>query len=223
MFGAVSQGGQRRRDRRLQQHPARRIRQGHHGTGAARRQVARLRLARHRNRRPQHSGAAEGIRRSRSHQGQAHRASSRTRSKGKGVSFMENNPKFHGVAPTQRTKSRTGAAGACIMPRSNDEIRIETRRRHARGLRQGAGRAGPREQGRRRLRRRSFQVHHDTAYFAKEFPDRFFECGIAEANMVAIGAGLACGGQDSVRVQLLRVRDEQGLRAAARDGRLSAT
>ena len=28
-----------------------------------------------------------------------------------------------------------------------------------------------------------------TTYFAKEFPDRFFSCGIAEANMVAIGAG----------------------------------
>ena len=25
-----------------------------------------------------------------------------------------------------------------------------------------------------------------TSYFAKEFPDRFFECGIAEANMAAI-------------------------------------
>jgi transketolase len=34
-----------------------------------------------------------------------------------------------------------------------------------------------------------------TAGFAKEFPDRFFECGIAEANMVAIGAGLASGGK----------------------------
>jgi len=32
-------------------------------------------------------------------------------------------------------------------------------------------------------------------YFAKEFPNRFFECGIAEANMVAIGAGLAMGGK----------------------------
>src|SRR5579872_2097496 len=30
-----------------------------------------------------------------------------------------------------------------------------------------------------------------TTYFAKEFPDRFFECGIAEANMVAIAGGLA--------------------------------
>lgn len=34
-----------------------------------------------------------------------------------------------------------------------------------------------------------------TAYFAKEFPDRFFECGIAEANMTAIGAGLASSGK----------------------------
>ena len=34
-----------------------------------------------------------------------------------------------------------------------------------------------------------------TAQFAKEFPDRFFECGIAEANMVAIGSGLATAGK----------------------------
>ncbi len=34
-----------------------------------------------------------------------------------------------------------------------------------------------------------------TAEFGKQFPDRFFECGIAEANMVAIGAGLASGGK----------------------------
>lgn len=34
-----------------------------------------------------------------------------------------------------------------------------------------------------------------TAGFAKEFPERFFSCGIAEANMVAIGAGLASSGK----------------------------
>src|SRR6195256_5021028 len=34
-----------------------------------------------------------------------------------------------------------------------------------------------------------------TSLFAKEFPDRFFECGIAEANMVAIGSGLASAGK----------------------------
>jgi len=34
-----------------------------------------------------------------------------------------------------------------------------------------------------------------TTYFAKEFPERFVSCGIAEANMAAIGAGLAFGGK----------------------------
>src|SRR5579862_3583277 len=34
-----------------------------------------------------------------------------------------------------------------------------------------------------------------TAGFQKEFPHRFFECGIAEADMVAIGAGLAAAGK----------------------------
>src|SRR5260370_12661466 len=34
-----------------------------------------------------------------------------------------------------------------------------------------------------------------TSYFAKDFPDRFFECGIAEANMGSIGAGLASAGK----------------------------
>ena len=32
-------------------------------------------------------------------------------------------------------------------------------------------------------------------YFAKEFPERFISCGIAEANMVGIGAGLAYAGK----------------------------
>lgn len=34
-----------------------------------------------------------------------------------------------------------------------------------------------------------------TAGFAKEFPDRFVECGIAESDMVGIGAGLASAGK----------------------------
>jgi transketolase len=34
-----------------------------------------------------------------------------------------------------------------------------------------------------------------TAAFGKEFPDRFIECGIAEANMVGIGGGLAASGK----------------------------
>jgi transketolase len=34
-----------------------------------------------------------------------------------------------------------------------------------------------------------------TAEFGKLFPDRFFECGIAEANMIGIGSGLASVGK----------------------------
>src|SRR6266478_1706923 len=34
-----------------------------------------------------------------------------------------------------------------------------------------------------------------TVYFQKEFPERFISCGIAEANMTAIGAGLAYAGK----------------------------
>src|SRR5271156_3226437 len=31
--------------------------------------------------------------------------------------------------------------------------------------------------------------------FIKEFPDRFIQCGIAEANMIGVGAGLTIGGK----------------------------
>ena len=34
-----------------------------------------------------------------------------------------------------------------------------------------------------------------THFFAREFPDRFFDCGIAEQNMVSIAAGLAASGK----------------------------
>jgi transketolase len=34
-----------------------------------------------------------------------------------------------------------------------------------------------------------------TTYFAKEFPDRFFSCGIAEADMVGVAAGLSYAGK----------------------------
>ena len=37
-----------------------------------------------------------------------------------------------------------------------------------------------------------------TCYFAKAFPDRFFDCGIAEGNMIGIAAGLAAAGKTVV-------------------------
>ncbi len=37
-----------------------------------------------------------------------------------------------------------------------------------------------------------------TCYFAKAYPNRFFDCGIAEANMIGIAAGLAATGKTVV-------------------------
>jgi len=34
-----------------------------------------------------------------------------------------------------------------------------------------------------------------TSFFAREFPDRFFDCGLEEQNMVGIAAGLAASGK----------------------------
>ena len=34
-----------------------------------------------------------------------------------------------------------------------------------------------------------------TKYFAKEFPDRFFQCGLGEQNMISVAAGLAASGK----------------------------
>ncbi|MBQ9117324.1 MAG: transketolase family protein, partial [Clostridia bacterium] len=34
-----------------------------------------------------------------------------------------------------------------------------------------------------------------TCFFKKEFPDRFFDCGIAEGNMMSVAAGIAATGQ----------------------------
>jgi len=34
-----------------------------------------------------------------------------------------------------------------------------------------------------------------TSFFAREFPDRFFDCGLEEQNMVSIAAGLAASGK----------------------------
>ena len=37
-----------------------------------------------------------------------------------------------------------------------------------------------------------------TCYFAKAFPDRFYDCGIAEGNMIGIAAGLAASGRTAI-------------------------
>ena len=72
----------------------------HHAAGTTGRQVARVQLARDRTGRTQHSRPAIRFRGGRQTKGKPTAVIAHT-IKGKGVSFMENNPKFHGTAPTQ--------------------------------------------------------------------------------------------------------------------------
>ena len=83
--------------------------------------------------------------------------------KGKGVSFMENNPKFHGVAPTQDELKLALQELQLTMPAKN-QIRNQAGCRHARSLRAHAGGTGAREQGRGGGGRRSFEIHHDHVF-----------------------------------------------------------
>ena len=106
--------------------------------------------------------------------------------KGKGVSFMENRFEWHGKAPDDAElawpsqSSKTKGAG--------HEARRADRGTH--GLRSGArgrgdkGRAGPGPGCRRR-------PIDQTHFFAKRFPERFIQVGIAEQNMAGIAAGLS--------------------------------
>lgn len=49
--------------------------------------------------------------------------------------------------------------------------------------------------------------------FAKEFPDRFIQCGIAEANMMGIAAGLTIGGKIPYTGTFANFSNRKGLRS----------
>src|SRR5271154_7304398 len=88
---------------------------------------------------------------------------------------------------------RAGAEGACIMPaKTKYELKPgpATRESFGKALVE-LGTANPDVV----VLDADLSKSTYTAEFGKEFPDRFFECGIAEANMVAIGAGLAMSGK----------------------------
>ena len=44
----------------------------------------------------------------------------------------------------------------------------------------------------------------------KEFPESFIQCGIAEANMIGIAAGLTIGGKNSLIPQPLQILVPEG-------------
>ena len=47
--------------------------------------------------------------------------------------------------------------------------------------------------------------------FAKQFPERFFEVGIAEANMMCIAAGMTIGGKIPIYRDICQLFNGQGL------------
>ena len=93
--------------------------------------------------------------------------------KGKGYPPAEQDPtKYHGVGPSQSEPSvRTwsDAFGAALVEKAKADSRIVAL---TAGMRDGTG----------------------LAAFAREWPNRFYDVGIAEEHMVAFAAGLAAGG-----------------------------
>ena len=113
--------------------------------------------------------------------------------KGKGVSFMENNPKFHGTAPTAEKKSESGALiGARIMP-----AKTKFELKPGWPLAKPSARRSWNWAGESRTSWCWMAIFRSplTQPNSAKFPDRFFECGIAEANMMGIGSGLASAGK----------------------------
>ncbi len=116
--------------------------------------------------------------------------------KGKGVSFMENNPKFHGTGADagRSAKSATGAAVMATIPETKPKYELKlgaaTREAFGKALVE-LGATNPNVV----VLDADLSKSTYTAEFGKKFPERFFECGIAESNMVAIGAGLAQSGK----------------------------
>ena len=123
--------------------PARRVREGHHGSGAAGGEMARFGW---------HTLEVDGHDIPALQGAFAEAAATKGKPtcmvantvKGKGVSFMENNPKFHGVAPDRR-KNGEGALQELAVMAVKHQIRIEARGGHPRGVRQGAVGTGTRE------------------------------------------------------------------------------
>src|ERR1700678_4677645 len=88
---------------------------------------------------------------------------------------------------------RLGAEGACIMPaKTKYELKPGPATREAFGKALvELGTANPNIV----VLDADLSKSTYTAEFSKKFPERFFECGIAEANMAAIGAGLSSSGK----------------------------
>ena len=137
--------------------------------------------------------------------------------KGKGISFAENNVAFHNGAMTQaqydQALKEVDAAMAKFAARARNGGKLimatYTNPRPAYG--ETLVELG-------KVDRRIVALDADlckstmSVLFQDAFPDRYFEMGIAEANMMSTAAGLALERQDCLRQQFRGVCHRPGLR-----------
>src|ERR1017187_290264 len=190
--GGVPQGGQPGGHRGLQPDPTRWLRQRHHGDRAGGGQMAVVRLAHAGDRRPRFRGDRGRAGRGRGDQGQAHLHRGAHR-QGEGRIVHGEQPEVpRRGADARRIEAGPTGAQLTMPAKTKFEIKMGPATREAFGRTLV-------ELGREN--KDVVVVDADlskstmTTYFAKEFPDRFISCGIAEANMVGVGAGLAMVGK----------------------------
>src|ERR1035438_3796947 len=154
--------------------------------------MARFRLAHHRTERPRSPRSPGRVPRSRSHQRQAHLPGRPHHQRQRRIVHGEQSEIPRNGAHPRR--SQTGPTGVAItMPaKTKFEVKIGPATREAFGKTLvDLGHANKDVV----VCDADLAKSTMTVYFQKEFPERFISCGIAEANMVGIGAGLAYAGK----------------------------
>src|SRR5580692_1693741 len=148
-------------------------------------------MARDRYRRPRYSYAAKSLRRGGGDEGQAYLHHRRNHQRQRRVLHGKQSEISRHSAHQRRM--RAGAQGACIMAATTKyELKLGPATRESFGKALVAlGDANPDVV----VLDADLSKSTYTAEFGKKYPDRFFQCGIAEANMVAIGAGLGYSGK----------------------------
>ena len=217
------QARQSRRADRLQRHPGRRRGRARHGAG--RRQVARLRLGDAGDRRQRHGGdRRRALPRARERQAASRKAIVLRTLPGKGVPTHRD---AREGAFRPRRRRRMGRHHRRELEREAELIRWLSRGRTlAMGQDEATGSGAPSveapfghalaELGRARPEivglTADLGKYTDILPFRDAFPDRFFNVGMAEQNLVAVAAGLARTGYTPVRHDLRRVRHAPRLR-----------
>ena len=131
------------------------------------------------------------------------------------MSYMENNPDFHGKAPNDEQLQQ--ALGSWGSRRSRWPG--ARRKGHPRSLRARPRAAGPRGARYRLSWTRTLAYSTSAVKFGQEFPERFFPVGVAEQNMIGVAAGPGGVRKGGLLQQLRGLRAGPLLRPAADGGR----